>query len=78
MADPCKCLARPAGGSGANLTVDRQNDREGFKAEALAAWAEYQETGQYLSGGEIIAWLNTWGTADEGECPPCHQREAGW
>lgn len=52
--------------------VDREEAREGFRAEALASWAEYQETGQHLTGAELAAWLGTWGTPDEGECPPCH------
>ena len=37
-----------------------------------ASWAEYQETGLHLTGEEMADWLNSWGTADEGECPPCH------
>ena len=52
--------------------VEREEARESFKAEALASWAEYQETGLHLTGEEMADWLNSWGTADEGECPPCH------
>ena len=45
------------------------------KAEALASWAEYQETGLHLTGEEVVHWLDSWGTAGESECPPCHLRE---
>ena len=26
----------------------------------------------WWTGEEMADWLNSWGTADEGECPPCH------
>ncbi|WP_260610793.1 hypothetical protein [Sphingomonas sp. IC081] len=32
--------------------------RESFKAEALASWAEYQETGLHLTGEEVARWLD--------------------
>ena len=52
--------------------VDREEAREGFKQEALASWATYQETGRHLTGQEARAWLNTWGTEAEAELPKCH------
>ncbi|WP_122587257.1 CopG family ribbon-helix-helix protein [Pseudomonas viridiflava] len=52
--------------------VDREEAREGFKQEALASWAAYQETGRHLTGQEARAWLNTWGTEAEAELPKCH------
>jgi predicted transcriptional regulator len=55
--------------------VDRTQARESFKAEALASWAEYQQTGLHLTGAEVARWLDSWGTAGEGECPSCHLRE---
>jgi len=53
--------------------VEREEARERFKQEALAAWVAYQETGQHLTGGEVRAWLQTWGTDQESEIPPCHE-----
>ena len=47
--------------------------RENFKQEALASWAAYKETGRHLTGQEIRAWLNTWGTDDERAVPECHE-----
>jgi predicted transcriptional regulator len=53
--------------------LDREEARESFKQEALASWAEYQETGLHLTGEEVRQWLRTWGTEDEAPAPPCHE-----
>lgn len=58
MANPCKRPARPACGDGTNLIVGHVEARESFKAEALASWAEYQETGLHLTGEEVARWLD--------------------
>jgi len=53
--------------------VEREEAREQFKQEALASWTAYQETGRHLTGEEVRAWLNTWGTEAETEMPACHE-----
>ncbi len=53
--------------------VEREEARESFKQEALESWAAYQETGRNLTGQEVRAWLDTWGTDDEGAVPECHE-----
>jgi predicted transcriptional regulator len=53
--------------------IEREEARERFKQEALASWTAYQETGRHLTGEEIRAWLNTWGTETETEIPVCHE-----
>ena len=53
--------------------VDREEAREGFKQEALASWAEYQETGRHLTGKEARAWLSTWGTETATKLPKYHK-----
>ena len=53
--------------------VEREEARESFKQEALASWAAYQETSRHLTGEEVRAWLNTWGTDDEAVVPECHE-----
>jgi predicted transcriptional regulator len=53
--------------------VVREEARENFKQEALASWAAYQETGRHLTGQEVRAWLDTWGTDKEGGLPECHE-----
>lgn len=39
--------------------------KERFKAEALASWSSYKETGMHLTGEEVQDWLSTWGTDRE-------------
>jgi predicted transcriptional regulator len=51
--------------------VEREEARESFKQEA--SWSAYQETGEHLTGDEVRAWLNTWGTEGETEPPECHE-----
>lgn len=53
--------------------VEREEDRESFKQEALASWTAYQETGQHLSSQQTRDWLNNWGTDKETEIPECHE-----
>jgi predicted transcriptional regulator len=53
--------------------VEREEARESLKQEAVASWAAYQETGRHLTGQEVRAWLNTWGTEAEADPPECHE-----
>ncbi len=53
--------------------VARETARENLKAEALASWAAYQETGRHLNQKEVQDWLSTWGTPSEKKIPPCHE-----
>ena len=52
--------------------VEREEDRESFKQEALNSWTAYQETGLHVTGQEAREWLDTWGTDKETEAPECH------
>jgi predicted transcriptional regulator len=52
--------------------LQREEARESFKQEALAAWAEYEETGLHLTGEEIERWLRGWGGESDAEAPDCH------
>ncbi len=51
--------------------LDREEARESFLADATASWETYRETGRHLSGEDALAWLATWGTADEHPAPKC-------
>lgn len=53
--------------------VEREEGRESFRQEALASWAAYKETGRHLTGEEVSAWLNAWGTDEEEAMPECHE-----
>lgn len=52
--------------------VEREEQREDFKREALESWKSYQETGQHLTSEETRTWLKTWGTPNEKGAPECH------
>jgi predicted transcriptional regulator len=49
--------------------IEREEARENFKQEALASWRAYQETGDHVTGEEVRAWLDSWGS-DEEKAPP--------
>ena len=53
--------------------VTREEARESFRQEAMASWLAYQETGRHLTGDEVRAWLDGWGTEIEDEPPECHE-----
>ncbi|MEN8178429.1 MAG: CopG family ribbon-helix-helix protein [Pseudomonadota bacterium] len=53
--------------------VEREEERESFKQEALASWTAFQETGRHLTGQEIRDWLKTWGKDKETKIPQCHE-----
>jgi predicted transcriptional regulator len=52
--------------------LDREEARESFKQEALASWAEYQETGLHVTDENMRRWLRSWGTEDELPPPEPH------
>ncbi|AQT44832.1 putative transcriptional regulator [Bartonella apihabitans] len=53
--------------------VDREEQREAFKKEALQSWASFQETGKHITGQEARDWLDTWGTENETAAPECQK-----
>jgi predicted transcriptional regulator len=53
--------------------VLRAENSESFRQEAQASWSDYQETGLHLTGHEVHAWLNNWGTEKEEAAPECHE-----
>ena len=53
--------------------VEREEARESFQQEAVQSWADYQQTGQHLTGEEVRVWLRSWGSEEDGDAPPCHE-----
>ncbi len=53
--------------------VEREEKRQAFYDDARKAWDEYQTTGLHVTGEEVEAWLETWGTDDEKTPPKCHR-----
>jgi predicted transcriptional regulator len=52
--------------------VDREEKREQFHQDALAAWASYQATGLHLTAGEADAWLSKLEAGKDAAVPECH------
>jgi hypothetical protein len=55
------------------MTKKLDKAREGLRDEALASWAEFLESRLHLTGQELRAWLEGWGTVVETELPHCHK-----
>ena len=52
--------------------VAREEAREQLRADALAAWAEYEATGQHATGKAVDAWLARLEAGEEADPPACH------
>jgi len=52
--------------------VEREEQREQFRQETLAAWAEYQATGQHVTAAEADAWLAQLEAGKDVEPPQAH------
>jgi predicted transcriptional regulator len=53
--------------------VEREERREQVRQDALAAWAEYQATGQHVTAEEADAWLAQLEAGEDAEPPPTHR-----
>lgn len=52
--------------------VTREEKREAFRQEGIAAWEEYQRTGLHLTNDEVKAWLSELAAGNDVEPPQCH------
>jgi predicted transcriptional regulator len=52
--------------------VVREERREEFRRDALAAWAEYQTSGQHVTAKEADAWLARLEAGEDVEPPQAH------
>jgi predicted transcriptional regulator len=52
--------------------LDREEHREQLRQDALAAWAEYQATGQHVTAREADAWLARLEAGEDAELPTPH------
>ena len=51
--------------------VGREEAREQLRADALAAWAEYEATGQHATGEAVDAWLAQLEAGEDADPPAC-------
>lgn len=52
--------------------VGREEMREKFREDALAAWSEYQATGWHATAEEADVWLAKLEAGEHAEAPECH------
>jgi predicted transcriptional regulator len=52
--------------------VSREEKREAFRQDALAAWNDYQATGLHVTAEEADAWLAKLEAGEDAEAPQCH------
>jgi predicted transcriptional regulator len=52
--------------------VGREEKRERFRQDALAAWTHYQTTGLHATAEEADAWLAKLEAGEDAEAPGCH------
>jgi predicted transcriptional regulator len=51
--------------------VEREEKREQFRQDALAAWAHYQTTGLHATAEEADAWMATLEAGKDARPPKC-------
>jgi predicted transcriptional regulator len=49
--------------------LEREEAAEHIRQDTLERWARFEATGEVVSDEAVEAWLETWGTKREGECP---------
>lgn len=52
--------------------LDRQEKRERFRQDSIAALEDYETTGLHLTGGEVDEWLAKLERGEEAEMPAWH------
>jgi predicted transcriptional regulator len=52
--------------------VGREEKREQFRQDVLAAWADFQATGLHATAEEADAWLAKLEAGESVEAPECH------
>ena len=52
--------------------VTREEKREAWRQEGIAAWEEYQRTGLHLTGEEVDLWLEELAKGRDAGPPKCH------
>ncbi len=53
--------------------VEREEKREQFRQDALAAWEHYQATGLHVTGEEADRWLAKLEAGKRAAPPKCHK-----
>jgi predicted transcriptional regulator len=52
--------------------VSREEKREAWRQEGIAAWEDYQRTGLHLTNDEVIGWMDKIIQGEKVPMPKCH------
>ena len=52
--------------------VSREERREAWRQEGIAAWEEYKQTGLHLTQEELESWANNISQGERTPMPKCH------
>jgi len=52
--------------------IEREEARESFRQDALAAWEHYQQTGLHVTAAEADAWMSRLAVGKRAAPPKCH------
>jgi predicted transcriptional regulator len=52
--------------------VEREEQRDRFRQDALAAWNHYQATGLHVTAEEADVWLAKLEAGEDARAPECH------
>jgi predicted transcriptional regulator len=52
--------------------VTREEKREAWRQEGIAAWEEYQRTGLHLTNAEVLGWMDKIIQGEKVPMPKCH------
>lgn len=52
--------------------VSREEKREAWRQEGIAAWEEYQRTGLHLTNDEVVDWMDAVIRGEKAPMPKCH------
>ena len=53
--------------------VEREEQREALRRDALEAWEHYAATGLHVTGEEADAWLARLEAGEDAPAPECHE-----
>ena len=54
--------------------LEKEESIEARNREADEAWADYKRNGKFVSHETMVAWLDTWGSDQEGPAPELEHR----
>ncbi len=49
--------------------LDQEESAEQLRRETLERWELYEATGEHISNVAVKAWLESWGSEQERQCP---------